>query len=135
MKIVVATLEPHLRGAVAPQFETAPYFLITDTLVGRTAMFTHPVQFQIECPPARLIHHLREFGPQRIVAGSFSEEVCHAALTQQIELTQVHGRAEDAIARCLDNGGPCAQGRHKELRDATRSSLALYSAGQTGDVP
>ena len=106
MKVIVATKEPHLRGAIAPEFEVAPYYLAVDTLDGRTTLFPHPVQFQVAMTPAELVQRLRAFAPAAVVAGSFSSEVHQAASALQIELLVAHGRAADAVDRCLGSGLP-----------------------------
>jgi predicted Fe-Mo cluster-binding NifX family protein len=106
MKVVVAVLEPHLRGAIAPKFEGAPYYVAVDTQAGRTTLFLHPAQFQIACTPAGLFQRLRPFAPEAVVAGGFSAEAQQAASALQIELMVAHGRAAEAVDRCAGAGLP-----------------------------
>lgn len=75
MEVIVATEEPHLRGPVAREFEVAPYYLAVDTLAGRTTLFVHPAQFQVAVTPEELVHRLRAFAPEAVVAGSFSADL------------------------------------------------------------
>jgi predicted Fe-Mo cluster-binding NifX family protein len=100
MKVVVAVQEPHLRGAVAPKFEGAPYYVAVDTQAARTRLFLHPAQFQVAFTPAGLVRRLREFSPEAGLAGSVSAEAQQAAAVLQIELLVAHGRAADAVDQC-----------------------------------
>ena len=101
MKLVVAAQEPHLRSPVAPQFETAPYFLLVDTLTCRARVFPNPVQYQVECSPTGLVHRLKPFAPELVMAGSFCPEAHKAALALRIPLQHVSGCASDAVDQCL----------------------------------
>jgi predicted Fe-Mo cluster-binding NifX family protein len=111
MKIVVATRESNLLGQVAPQFESAPYFLIVDTHSGRAVIFPNPVQYQAVCSPNGLVSRLYRFGPEAIIAGSFSAEVHKAALAHRILLQQALGPAGDAVDQ-YTNGSPLSRRDH-----------------------
>jgi predicted Fe-Mo cluster-binding NifX family protein len=97
MKIVVATLGSNLLGLVAPQFESAPYFLIVDTHSARAIVFPNPVQYQAVCSPKGLVARLCQFAPDAIIAGSFSAEVRQAALAHRILVQHALGPAGDAV--------------------------------------
>jgi predicted Fe-Mo cluster-binding NifX family protein len=105
MKIVIASQQPFLQAKIAPRFEAAPYYLAVDTATGRNKLFLHPNQFEVAFTPTGLLRLLGTFGPETIVAGSFSEEVRRVATGLAIELRTVHGRAVDAVS-CACTGVP-----------------------------
>ena len=97
MTFEVAVMQPSLDAPVAPEFDSAPFFVFADLITRRSAVFPNPIQYNAICSVTWLVRAACLPKPDVVLAGHFSPE--DERLMREIgqRFSAVAGRARDLI--------------------------------------